>query len=218
MPQHRHGRGPQPPLGRHNARAQRDLGQLQASQHAAGIAAPVAGELDAGRIVEFYLSKGGAPCIGFVREVLADKGSQVHTVPVGGTVRDAVHEMNAAGVGALVVVQLGDVAGIFTERDVLKRVVDAGLDPEFTRVAEVMSAPVRMIRPETRVSDAMDAMTRSRIRHLPVVRDGQLAGIISIGDLLRWVTQYQQADLAQMAEYITGPVSHTPPAGARSDD
>lgn len=155
---------------------------------------------------------------GFVREVLADKGSQVHTIPVGATVRDAVHEMNAAGVGALVVVQLGEVAGIFTERDVLKRVVDAGLDPELTRVAEVMSAPVRMIRPETRVSEAMDAITRARIRHLPVVRDGQLAGMISIGDLLRWVNRYQQADLAQMTEYITGPVNTVPPVRVRPDD
>jgi CBS domain-containing protein len=141
---------------------------------------------------------------GYVREVLAEKGSAVHTIPVGATVREAVREMNAHGIGALLVLRTDEVAGIFTERDVLRRVVDAGMDPNKTRVADMMTSPVFTITSATRVADCMEMMTERRCRHLPVVDDGQLVGMISIGDLLRWVTRVQQEDIEQMTEYITG--------------
>lgn len=141
---------------------------------------------------------------GYVRDVLAEKGTAVHTIPLGATVRDAVHQMNSSGVGSLVVLQLGEIIGIFTERDVLRRVVEEGLDADLARVADVMSAPVRTIEPSTRVAEAMELMTNHRLRHLPVVVEGELAGMISIGDLLRRVTRVQQDNIAQMTEYIIG--------------
>lgn len=141
---------------------------------------------------------------GFVREVLAEKGDQVLSVPVGATVRDAVHHMNASGVGALVVLQLDDLVGVFSERDVLRRVVDAGRDPDRTRVSEVMSSPVLTIDYDTRMTDAMSMMTKHRVRHLPVVHEGRLVGMISIGDLLRRATMTLEAEVASMADYITG--------------
>jgi len=141
---------------------------------------------------------------GYVRDVIADKGNAVYTIPLGVTVRDAVHLMNAHHVGALVVMHLGTIAGIFTERDVLLRVVDRGADPDATRVATVMSAPVRTVEPGTRVADAMATMTRERLRHLPVGVDGELAGMISIGDLLRQVTRTQEDSIVHLTDYITG--------------
>lgn len=141
---------------------------------------------------------------GYVRDVLAEKGNAVHTIPIGATVIEAVHQMNDHGIGALVVLQDDDIAGIFTERDVLRRVVGAGRDADSTRVAEVMSYPVRTITPATRVAEAMDLITHHRCRHLPVMHEGEMVGMISIGDLLRKVTRTQQENIEQMTEYITG--------------
>lgn len=142
---------------------------------------------------------------GFIHDVIAEKGGQVLTVSVSATVREAVRQMNEAGIGALVTVSReGRLAGIFSERDVLRRVVDQGRDPDRTRVTEVMTTPVVTIAPAMPVDDAMQMMTRERVRHLPVVLRGELIGMISIGDLLRWVSRSQEADIAQMKDYITG--------------
>lgn len=141
---------------------------------------------------------------GFISDVIAEKGGQVLTVPVHSTVRDAVRQMNDAGVGSLVVLQGERLAGIFSERDVLRRIVDQGRDPDRTRVAEVMTAPVVTIRPSLPTDQAMQMMTRQRVRHLPVVLEDRLVGMISIGDLLRWVSKSQEADIATMADYIKG--------------
>lgn len=141
---------------------------------------------------------------GFIHDVIAEKGGQVLTVPLQATVRDAVRHMNDAGVGALVVLQGEKLAGIFTERDVLRRVVDQGRDPDRTRVAEVMTSPVVSIRPSLPTDEAMQMMTRQRVRHLPVMLEDRLVGMISIGDLLRWVSKSQEADIATMADYIKG--------------
>ncbi len=141
---------------------------------------------------------------GLVRDVLNEKGKTVHTVSPQASVREAVRKMNELGVGSLLVTEEGRPVGIFTERDVLRRVVDAGLDPETTRVAQVMSSPVVTIRPETPVREAMETITTLRHRHLPVVEEGKVVGMVSIGDLLRWVTYYQQREIEHMTDYITG--------------
>lgn len=142
--------------------------------------------------------------LGYVRDVIADKGSEVFTIAPTATVRAAVRAMNERRVGALVVVHLGSPSGIFTERDVLSRVVDAGRDPETTPVTAVMSAPLRTVQPTTPITEAMATMTRERIRHLPVLRHGELAGMISIGDLLRHVARAQEEDILHLTDYITG--------------
>ena len=145
---------------------------------------------------------------GFVSDVLADKGTGVFLVSPAATVREAVRVMNAHGVGALVVMERGKLAGIFSERDVLKRVVDPGRDPETALVREVMTPEVITVDPQMPLADAMSLMTRRRIRHLPVVdRHGELAGLVSIGDLMRRVTLAQANEIDQMVSYITGRVS-----------
>lgn len=141
---------------------------------------------------------------GLVRDVLAEKGHEVYAIGPRATVRQAVQRMNEHGVGALLVLDDGRLVGIFTERDVLRRVVDAGRDPHTTLVAEVMSSPVVTIRPETSVRGAMETITKLRHRHLPVVESGNIIGMVSIGDLLRWVTYYQQREIEHMTDYITG--------------
>lgn len=135
---------------------------------------------------------------GLVADVLLEKGSQVYVISRRDTVQDAVRAMNDKGVGALVVVDHGHPVGIFTERDVLRRIVDQGRDPASTHVSAVMTADPSVIAPETSVAAAMELMTNGRVRHLPVVVDGQLAGMVSIGDLLRWLMIHQEALINQL--------------------
>jgi CBS domain-containing protein len=94
--------------------------------------------------------------------------------------------------------------GIFTERDVLVRVVDAGRDPAATRVEEVMTRELAVIRSATRVEEAMSVMTEKRCRHLPVVEEGRLAGMISIGDVTRWIVRNQRHTIDDLVSYIGG--------------
>ncbi|MCC6960087.1 MAG: CBS domain-containing protein [Dehalococcoidia bacterium] len=141
---------------------------------------------------------------GFVSSVLAEKGRQVYTIGKGVTVSQAVREMNEKGIGALVVTESGHPIGMFTERDVLRRVVDADKDPAMTRVSSVMTRNIVAIAPTDRVEEVMALMTERRMRHLPVVEGGQLIGMISIGDLMRWITLHQEDQIRHMTEYITG--------------
>lgn len=143
---------------------------------------------------------------GFVGAVLSEKGRQVHSVSGDATVRAAVRAMNEAGIGALLVMKQDDVAGMFTERDVLRRVVDAGRDPNTTRVREVMTHDLVVVAPSTRIEEAMALMTEHRCRHLPVMDNGVLVGMVSIGDMNRWVSMNLESDLQRLTEYITGPV------------
>lgn len=141
---------------------------------------------------------------GHVSAVLADKGRQVYTVAPTATVREAVREMNEKGVGALLVLVEDDPVGIFTERDVLRRVVDEGRNPRSTHVGDVMTRDVLVVQPATPIEQVMATMTEQRIRHLPVLEDGALVGLISIGDVTRWMSQNQEAHIQRMTDYITG--------------
>jgi CBS domain-containing protein len=138
-----------------------------------------------------------------VGAVLADKGSQVHTIAPGATVADAVARMNELRIGALLVIDNGRPVGIFTERDVLVRVVAERRDPASTGVVEVMTRRLVSIAPTTTVEDAMVIVTESRCRHLPVIDAGTLCGLVSIGDLTRWVVRDQQHRIADLVGYIT---------------
>ena len=141
---------------------------------------------------------------GFVSNVLAEKGRQVYTVRRGASVAEAVREMNEKGVGALLVLEDERPVGIFTERDVLRRIVDADKDPAFTRVGEVMTRRLVTITPETHVEEAMELMTQRRFRHLPVMDADDLVGMLSIGDLMRWITLHQEDEIRVMTAYIVG--------------
>jgi len=144
---------------------------------------------------------------GHVRDLLAEKGRQVYTIRKGATVCEAVREMNRKGVGALLVMADDRPVGIFTERDVLRRVVDVDRDPELTKVVEVMTPDPVTVPPSTRVEEAMAEMTSRRFRHLPVLEAGEVVGLVSIGDIMRWVMMHMEDDLQHMTEYITGKVS-----------
>ena len=141
---------------------------------------------------------------GFVSGVIAEKGRQVYTTARSATVAEAVREMNQKGVGALLVMDGSRPVGIFTERDVLVRIVDADKDPMAVHVGDVMTRNPHTISPEMRVDEAMALMTERRFRHLPVIQEGELVGMLSIGDLMRWMTLNQEDHIRQMTDYIMG--------------
>jgi CBS domain-containing protein len=98
-------------------------------------------------------------------------------------------------------------AGIFTERDVLRRVVGACLDPELTPIAKVMTVDVLTVEPSATVQEVMDIFTEKRCRHLPVMQAGRLVGVISIGDVSRWVANLHRAEAESLRQYIAGGLS-----------
>ena len=136
--------------------------------------------------------------------VLGHKGSTVHSVAPNATVLEAVRKMNAERIGAVMVCESSEMLGIFTERDVLCRVVDSPLDPATTRVYEVMTTEVVAVHPSTSVEEAMAVITERRCRHLPVLEDGVLRGLVSSGDLTRWASRNQESHIRDLVNFITG--------------
>ena len=135
--------------------------------------------------------------------LLEDKGREIHSVTPETAVVDAVDTMNSHRVGALLVMDGEELVGMFTERDILCRVVSPGLHPAATRVRDVMTREVMFVSPTTTVEEAMGIITAKRCRHLPVQDGGRVVGVISIGDLTRWVTRGQVFQLQQLINYIT---------------
>ena len=140
-----------------------------------------------------------------VNDILATKGSQVYTIGKTATVLDGALEMTKHKVGALVVTDDGKVAGIFTERDVLRRVVTERRDPATTTIAAVMTAEIVCCTPATPIEEARGTMKNRRIRHLPVIsNDGRLMGLISIGDLNAHEATAQEQTIHLLQEYMYG--------------
>jgi len=137
-----------------------------------------------------------------IERVLADKGDTVEAVAPDTSVLRAVERMNECHIGSLVVCDGERPVGIFTERDVLMRVVARGLDPKRTPVGEVMTRELIAIRPDVTVTEAMLVITERRCRHLPVVDDRGLRGLISIGDLTRWIVRDQEKTIEDLYEYL----------------
>jgi len=137
-------------------------------------------------------------------EVLREKGSTVYSVGPDHSVKQAVDLMNDKGVGSVLVMEGERVRGIFTERDVLRRVVAVGLSPDDTLVREVMTSDCIVVEPKTTVGETMSVITEKRVRHLPVVDGQKLLGLVSIGDLTRWVVRSQRFELKELYGYITG--------------
>ncbi len=120
-----------------------------------------------------------------VSALLSRKGDWVITIPPHATVFDTIGRMVEQNVGAVVVAERGEVRGIFTERDYLRRIALQGRTSRDTKVQDVMTADLVTVAPDTSVDDCLQLMTEHKIRHLPVLRDGHLAGIVSIGDCVR---------------------------------
>jgi CBS domain-containing protein len=145
--------------------------------------------------------------MGTVRDILTRKGSQVFSIGPNASVLDAALLMNEHKVGALVVTDEGRVVGMFTERDVLRRVVGERRDPSGTRVGDVMTMEVLCCRPETTLEEARVAMKERRIRHLPLVDDERrLMGLVSIGDLNAYEATSQEHTIHMLHEYLYGRV------------
>jgi CBS domain-containing protein len=138
-----------------------------------------------------------------ITAILDRKGRSVFSVAPSATVAEAVAEMNRNKIGSVLVLEAGRLLGIFTERDVLRRVVGAGLDPIKTRVTEVMTAGVQTITPAATIEETLVLFTEKRFRHLPVVDGGKLAGTISIGDITRWMADENRAEAEHLKNYIT---------------
>lgn len=142
-----------------------------------------------------------------VLDILATKGDRVHTIGAAATVLQATQVMNEQKIGALVVMDGIKVAGIFTERDVLRRVIADERSPREVRVRDVMTREVVCCAPDTDLEEASAIMRDRRIRHLPVCDDeGRLHGLVSIGDLNAYHASHQEAHINFLSEYVYGRV------------
>jgi CBS domain-containing protein len=139
-----------------------------------------------------------------VSALLERKGPEVHAVASTITIAEAVAEMNKQRIGCIVIVDDGRLAGMFTERDVLRRVVGADVDPKTVRVGTVMTRNVHTISPETTIEQTMELFAEKRCRHIPVLNQGKLTGLISIGDISRWVADASRAEADHLKNYIAG--------------
>ena len=138
-------------------------------------------------------------------DVLGEKGFSVHYVSSQSTVLEAVERMNQLKVGALLVMDDGHMKGVFTERDVLRRVVGERRKPEETKVADVMTTEVICCSGNTDIDDISGIMKNRRVRHLPVRNpDGDILGLVSIGDVNALHTNNQQMTISYLNEYIYG--------------
>lgn len=137
-------------------------------------------------------------------ELLADKGGTLFWVEPGMTAAEATRVMDEANVGCVLVMEQGKLAGIFSERDVMRGYARHGAGFGERRVAEVMTAKPFTVPPSMTVDDAMIQCTDRRVRHLPVIENGELLGLVSIGDLVRLVVKDKERTIAQLIDYING--------------
>ena len=136
--------------------------------------------------------------------ILEEKSGDVLQIDGGATVFEAITKMVDANVGSLLVTEEGEIAGIITERDYLRRVTLQGRTDKETAVREIMSSPLVVATPETLIDECMAMMTDRRIRHLPVVDDGAVVGVVSIGDLVKFRAKEQAFEIKYLTDYITG--------------
>jgi CBS domain-containing protein len=141
-----------------------------------------------------------------IKELLDDRGPRpIHSVGPDATVFMAVTKMVEENVGAILVLADGAIKGIMTERDYLRFIAAQGRTARDTPVSELMTRKVIYVTPETRVNEVMGIMTTARIRHLPVLDDGELMGIISIGDAVKQITEEQELHIRTLEDYINDP-------------
>jgi CBS domain-containing protein len=139
-----------------------------------------------------------------VNQLLDGKGRQIIAIGPQAPVLDAIRLMAEHGIGALLVMEGSKLLGILSERDYARKVILKGRSSAETRVEEIMSAEVKSVGPDRSVHGCMRTMTEARIRHLPVIEDGVVIGMLSIGDLVKAVIEDQQLEIEQLQQYIAG--------------
>jgi CBS domain-containing protein len=142
-----------------------------------------------------------------VRDLLVRKSARgvpttIVSVPPDATVLDAARLMTERGIGGLLVMEGDDLAGIFTERDILRRVVTEARDPATTRVRDVMTSPVLAVAPETLVRECRALFTERRIRHLPVAGPDGICGVVTSGDVLAFESDEQRSTIEHLESYV----------------
>lgn len=139
-----------------------------------------------------------------VRDILLTKGNKVWSITPDATVYEALKTMADKNVGALVVLEGEKVLGIMSERDYARKVILHGKSSREIPVREIMSSKVYYVHPEQNIQDCMESMTDKRVRHLPVLENDRLAGIISIGDVVKTIIADQESTIKHLENYITG--------------
>jgi CBS domain-containing protein len=141
---------------------------------------------------------------GKIGALIEKKGARVWSLAPTATIYDALTMMAEKGVGALLIVDEGKLLGILSERDYARKVLLKGRSEKETAVTEIMSSPVVSVHPSQTVEECMHIVTDRRIRHLPVMEDGRIVGIVSIGDLVNWVITAQRETIHHLEAYIAG--------------
>jgi CBS domain-containing protein len=142
--------------------------------------------------------------MGTVRNILQEKGTLVHTASPDDSVYNALETLEDRNIGALVVMDDTKLIGIFTERDYARKIVLKGRSSKDTLVRDIMTDEVFYVTPETTVEGCMQIMTNKFIRHLPVMDCGRLVGIVSIGDLVKYIIGEKDFIIINLEHYITG--------------
>jgi CBS domain-containing protein len=139
-----------------------------------------------------------------VSEILRGKGTDVLKIDASSTVFDAIKKIVDKNVGSILVTEGDEVVGIMTERDYLRKIAVLGRTSHETLVSEIMTSPLVYVTPETTIEESMAIMTDRRIRHLPVVENEDVVGIISIGDLVKFQSREQSFQIQYLTDYISG--------------
>jgi CBS domain-containing protein len=139
-----------------------------------------------------------------IAEILRGKQTDVLKIDASATVFEALKKVVEQNVGSILVTRGDDVVGIMTERDYLRKIAIFGRTSHDTLVGEIMSSPLIYVTPETSVEESMAIMTDRRIRHLPVVENDEVVGIVSIGDIVKFQSREQSFQIKYLTEYISG--------------
>jgi CBS domain-containing protein len=142
-----------------------------------------------------------------ISALLHHKGTALWSITPELTVFEAIKLMAEKNIGALLVISGGKLVGVVTERDYTRKIALQGRKSKETPVAEILSSRIVSVTPQHTVEECMKLMTEHRVRHLPVLENEKVTGIVSIGDLVNWTISAQDAAIAQMEQYIAGGVA-----------